>query len=154
MFRRLVVLLFLVCTEGGVPPPAFASSDCMQGLRTALIAGGYSGSMDCSSVKFEIRKVVVKSGSNFPFSVYDLKYRTIPQGLEVAHGGERLLIFKDEKYVGQYVLSPPPFSAPTIIGDEILLEGMPVTDGNVIRLTKNELPSKAWIDGFIVELVK
>jgi hypothetical protein len=126
----------------------------MNGLRATLIAGGYSGDTDCTSVKASMRKIVAESVGGFPFTVYDLIYKTIPQGFGAAHGGERLLFFKDDQYVGQYDLSPPPLSAPTVEGGHIVLEGLPKSEGNVIHLEKNKLPSKVWIGGFVVELAK
>jgi hypothetical protein len=127
----------------------------MSGLRPALIAGGYSGSTDCKIVAFDIHRVLSKNGVNFPFSVYDLIYRTLPDFAGgQAHGGERLLIFKGQIYLGQYDLDPPPYSDPIIIGDDILLKGSPRIDGNVIHLTRKELPPKVWLQGDVVEFVK
>ena len=155
MHRRLAVLLFLGCIKGLMPSPAFASSDCMDGLQAALIAGGYGGYAGCELDKFEIHKLVPKNGGSFPFTVYDLIYQTIPQFVGAqSHGGERLLIFKDGKYLGQYALSPPPFSDPIIVGDDIVLEAAPKKWGNVIHFTKNEPPSKAWLQGYIDDFEK
>lgn len=154
MCKSLAILLTAGLYLGLTPLPVFALSDCVNGLRDALIAGGYSGDTDCTSVKTDTRKIVAESIGSFPFTVYDLIYKTMPQGFGVAHGGERLLFFKDDKYVGQYDLSPPPFSVPTIEGDDIVLEGLPKSEGNVIHLEKNKLPSKVWIGGFVVELAK
>jgi len=155
MHIRLAVLLLLGCIKGVMPSPAFASSDCMDGLQAALIAGGYSGSTGCKSVKFEIDKIIPKNGNTFPFTVYYLRYWAFPNfvGGQV-HGGEKLLIFKDGKYLGMYILDSVPGYPPTIVGNDLVFEKMPSTYGNVIHFTKKAPPSKAWIDGYIEDFEK
>jgi hypothetical protein len=41
------------------------------------------------------------------FSIYDYRYRYLPEHGNVMHGGQKIVVFRDRTYVGQYALSPP-----------------------------------------------
>jgi hypothetical protein len=87
----------------GWMPSASQAEECLKGLRTALIAGGFSGSVDCLHDQLSIRKIGTLSVREHGFTVYDYRYALAPACDDCAiHGGQRVLIFDRGRYLGQY----------------------------------------------------
>ena len=60
------------------------------------------------------------------------------------HGGQRLLVFHGDRYVGQYVLSPPPYINVSVKGSQLLLH----YNRESVRLDFSRKPqSKIFING-------
>lgn len=67
-----------------------------------MSSGDFSGPFVCSrkDAKFEF----VGRSSGKGYSIYNYDYRYLPSGGAVMHGGQRLLLFQGDRYVGQYGL--------------------------------------------------
>ncbi|HEY3889481.1 MAG TPA: hypothetical protein VGL73_12965 [Caulobacteraceae bacterium] len=125
-----------------------ATKGCYGALAAPLRAGGYSGdggAYDCKDLKVDIKYVgrIVVQGRRF--NIYDLIYETIPEQSDVAvHGGQRILIFRDRTYLGQFHLDTPPFFKVGIRGHSIHINTR-AKYGNEVRLTKNGPPPNAFL---------
>jgi hypothetical protein len=84
--------------------------------------------------------------SGVRYEIYSLIYKTIPEQDEAVHGGQRVLIFKDNmKYIGQYSLDTPPFYKVTVRNHSIYIN-VPKKHGNKIEITGRGLPNEAWLN--------
>lgn len=87
---------------GGIPAIARAD-ECLEGLRPALIAGDFSGSVDCLHDRLSVRKIGTLSVRQHEFVVYDYRYRLASVCDDCAiRSGQRVLIFERGRYLGQY----------------------------------------------------
>ncbi|RZJ45531.1 MAG: hypothetical protein EON87_07255 [Brevundimonas sp.] len=88
---------------------------CMAGLTRALTEGGFSGPILCADAdaSFDL------AGRVGEYSVYDYRYRYRPLHGAVDHGGQRILIFRGETYLGQYSASPPPYVSVSVQGSQV-----------------------------------
>ena len=77
------------------------------------------------------------------YAVYDYRYRF--RAAEVAHGGQRLVIFRGSEYVGQYALSPPHFGSVSVRGSQVLIDD--VTELAVLDFSQGP-PSKTFVGGY------
>lgn len=95
--------------------PAIAgASTCLGGMKGALTKGHFSGPLVCSSdADFML---VGKTTGPTPYSIYDYRYRYTPPDGNVTHGGQRLLVFRGDEYLGQYSMNPPPYTVVTVSG--------------------------------------
>ncbi|EGF90907.1 hypothetical protein ABI_23190 [Asticcacaulis biprosthecium C19] len=80
------------------------------------------------------------------FSVYDYRYRYLPAEGEVMHGGQKVVIFQGNKYIGQYTLSPPPYTAISVDGKHVILDSIDTKERVSLDLTK-EPPREVWVNG-------
>jgi len=87
-------------------------------------------------------------GKIFPsgYEIYDYRYRFLPHAGGVMHGGQRIMIFKSRKYVGQYVLATPPFTNMTVRGAHLILSAGG-SDRKVSLNLSNTLPVKILVNG-------
>lgn len=86
--------IVLLCGSDGAVrrgPSVFQNDTCPVGLRETLERGGFSG-------------VVTSDGR---YTVYDYRYRFLPEDGSVWHGGQRMIIIRNNEYLGQFVLNPP-----------------------------------------------
>jgi hypothetical protein len=100
-------------------PIAGAADDpkCLA-MQKAMVEGHFSaGSLICSK---EDAQLGMTAGSE-RYSIYDYRYRFLPSGGQVLHGGQRLLVFRGHDYIGQYSMSPPPYAAVTVRGSYLVL---------------------------------
>jgi len=121
-----------------------ASTPCLAGKRAALVQGHFSGGLFCSRKNASFVLVGRTAGKNY--AIYDYRYRFLPHPEGVMHGGQRLLVFHGDKYVGQYVLSPPPYISVSVKRSQLLLQ----TPDNreTVRLDFSRKPqSKIFING-------
>lgn len=79
------------------------AAPCLNGLKSALIKGRFSGSVDCAHDQLEIKKVGQLRRGSHKFVIYDYRYSlaSICNGC-AKHGGQRILLFDDRRYMGQY----------------------------------------------------
>lgn len=123
------------------------SGDCFGSLRNALAVGGYTGGLDCNSVNVKIIKVGTLHVSSKSYTVYDLRYRTVPIMGGSPHGGQRILFLLNDKiYLGQYSLNTPPMHDLRIKGSSIYMLDVPSEHGNKISIGKNGPPKNIYID--------
>ncbi|WP_395392133.1 hypothetical protein WBP07_14595 [Novosphingobium sp. BL-8A] len=79
------------------------ADECLKGLRPALIAGDFSGSVDCLHDSLSVRKIGTLGVREREFTVYDYRYKLAPVCDDCSiHGGQRVLIFDRGRYLGQY----------------------------------------------------
>jgi hypothetical protein len=96
------------------PPP------CLEGKRAALLQGHFTGKIICSGKNASFVLIGRTTGQNF--YIYDYRYRYLPSGSNVMHGGQKLVVFRNKVYVGQYALSPPPYVTVTVSGPYLTLQ--------------------------------
>lgn len=120
---------------------------CFAAKENALIAGGFSGPLICSTddVSFDL---VGNPGSD-DYAIYDYRYRFTAAA--VMHGGQRMVIFKGRDYVGQYVLSPPPFAELAVRGNDVIVTNANSSERSVLDFSRG-VPRHALIDGYALIL--
>lgn len=116
-----VVLAAVVVASGAT---ALASDErplpCLAGMRTALVQGHFTGPIVCS--RKDASFILVGRTAGNKFSVYDYRYRFLPVRGNVMHGGQKMVVFRNNVYVGQYSFSPPPFITLTVNGTHVSLK--------------------------------
>ena len=148
----LIISVFLAVCAMADGTDINKQKDCIGPLRQVLVAGKYSGSLDCSLVNIVIQKIGKIAIPAKSYTIYDLRYKTIPPDGLVSHGGQKILvIMNDQEYVGQYSLSPPPMHNMHIRGSSIYLD-IPKKNGNRVRFDESGPPAKAFIDEEVVTL--
>lgn len=102
--RLLTVLLPLLLSLGFVGASNAASTArCLNGLGPALVAGDFSGSVDCQHDELSVWHVGHVREFGRTFEIYSYRYRLKPPCPECAvHGGHRIIFMKYGRYVGQY----------------------------------------------------
>jgi len=115
---------------------------CQAAMRDALIEGHFSGVMICS--REDVSLVLVGRTAGSDFSIYDYRYRFLPHPGGVYHGGQRLLVFHGDKYVGQYVLQP--LVTVTVHGTRVVLRGEEDRD-NVELDFSGKPPNRILVNG-------
>jgi hypothetical protein len=151
---RLRVALWTLLVWAAFPGASATASAarCMNGLTPALIAGGFSGSVDCQHDHLSVRYVGQLRRFGRTFKIYSNHYKLKPVCPECAiHGGHRILFMERGHYVGQYrsdfvqaiirhgnlVLVPTDRSDPACV---------PVT----VNFTRNGPPKELWADCEII----
>ena len=100
--RAIFLIPFAAATFAGVAATA-SPVKCMNGLRPALVAGGFSGSTDCKHDQLSIRYVGKVRSFGREYKIYENRYRLQPVCRECAiHGGQRIIIMEHGRYLGQY----------------------------------------------------
>lgn len=137
----------MVSTVSG--PMEGASGECLAGRRDALIAGGFSGLVDCSN---EHSTFNLAGTTDSGFTIYDYRYRFMAAA--VMHGGQRLVIFKGADYVGQYSLSPPLYSDVSVRGSRVIVQTNDPSQEEADLDFSNGRPPRAFIDGYVLDLYR
>jgi hypothetical protein len=120
------------------------ASECLGGKQGALMEGGFTGPLVCSNENSTFSYVGRTTG-RIKYSIYDYRYRYLPSHGAVMHGGQRILVFDGDTYIGQYVLSPPPYVTTALRGDHLTLEA-----GDAEKVTadfSNGPPKDIYLDG-------
>jgi hypothetical protein len=120
------------------------SGQCLAGMRAVLIAGHFTGPLVCKkdNVKFNL----VGQTAGRKYSIYDYRYRYMPKKGSVMHGGQKIIIFRKGKYIGQYALSPPPYAAVTVRGSQVVLKISGADEEVKLDFSANP-PTKVFING-------
>lgn len=92
---------------------------CLGGRRATLLQGQFSGPLICSEENATFILAGRTSGSRL--SVYDYRYRYLPAQGQVFHGGQRIVVFRGQAYVGQYMIGTPPFVSVSVNGANVVL---------------------------------
>jgi len=95
---RAAILLIASALSGQAP--ATPPDECMAGLRQTLLKADFSGPLVCSR-RDAVFEFVGRTTNGFSIYNYDYRYDP-PGGSDVMHGGQRVLVFRDKTYVGQY----------------------------------------------------
>ncbi len=95
----IVILASLLAWPAVATPPA----ECIARLREAVRGGDFAGSFVCSRKDAKFEFVGRTSGKGYSIYNYDYRYDP-PGGSHVMHGGQRILLFRGNRYVGQYGL--------------------------------------------------
>lgn len=78
------------------------------------------------------------------FKIYDYRYRFLPHPEGVFHGGQRLLVFRDQDYLGGYVLSTPPYATISVSGAKLFLQNPDSTETLTLDLSKAPPEQILW----------
>ena len=62
------------------------------------------------------------------------------------HGGQKLVVFQHGKYIGQYPLSPPPYTGVTLDKMNVILEIKETKEKIVVDFSSNP-PKEVLING-------
>jgi hypothetical protein len=126
-----------------------AAAPCLNGLGPALLAGGFSGSIDCENDHLSVRYVGLVQKFGRTFQVYAYRYRLKPACPECAvHGGQRVIFIERGRYVGQY---KPDFMEVATRHGELIFKptegwGDPVT----VEFTLDGPPKRLWVGGEVL----
>jgi|GEM_PF-2210189 len=143
----IAATLAMLSTLSG--PEGRVSSECPAGLQEALIAGRFSGGPVCSG---EESTFILSGTTRSGYTVYDYRYRVMAAA--VMHGGQRILIFKDSDYVGQYSLSPPPYSTLSVTDSRVVVETPGSPSEEAVLVFSNGPPLQVFIDGHVLDLYR
>ena len=119
---------------------------CLNGLRPALIAGDFSGSVDCWHDQLTLNHVGYVRKFSRTFEIYSYHYLLRPACRECAvHGGHRIIFMERGRYIGQYRSD---FARVTIRNGQLILQqtGFPGAVPVTVRFTPNG-PAKTQWDG-------
>lgn len=151
----LKALIFI--TAALLCPYSFASSPksswCFGTLGAILVAGNYSGELNCEQISITLHKIGVIEATPKTYEIYNLIYKTITQDGYPPHGGQKILLFSNKQYVGQYSLSSPPFHGLSIDAKSIVID-IQKEKGNRINFDENGPPRSVFIDEDTVKLSK
>lgn len=131
-----------------------SAAECLDGLRPALVAGGFSGSVDCRRDQLSVRHLgqVTKFGRTF--EIYSYRYRLKPVCPECAiHGGQRIVFIERGRYVGQYRSD---FVGVTIRSGHLMLQRTDFPDANPVEVmfTAKGPPKKQWDGGDVLDFFR
>jgi hypothetical protein len=149
----VITLVLIISGASAATTERLEDFACYGELQKPLFESGYVGG-DCIGVKVKIKKVGDISVKGSKFSVFDLRYKTIPEPGTSARGGERILTIEDNKtYVGQYYLPSVPGCKMHIQGQTLYLD-VPKEYGDHISFEGGGPPAQAHVDGYVVDLYK
>ncbi|MDQ1158929.1 hypothetical protein QE385_003256 [Sphingomonas sp. SORGH_AS 950] len=144
----MILLLGGLSTSGGTAPnPSQSSTICLAATAAALAAGRFTGPLVCS--RKHATFVLAGRTRGAQFTIFDYRYRYLPDGGNVMHGGQKIVVFRRDKYVGQYALSPPPYAGVTVKGAQVRIrigESPKITTLDFSRAP----PQQALLDGYVV----
>jgi hypothetical protein len=116
--KSLIAILAIV-SLAFTPAYGAVSTQCLAGKRTALVEGHFTGPLVCSPKNATFSLVGRTAGDRF--TIYDYRYRYLPSGGQLMHGGQKLVVFQRGKYIGQYPLSPPPYLKLSVKGARVVV---------------------------------
>jgi hypothetical protein len=127
---------------------AYASTkQCLAKRRTAGFAGKEWLCNKTSTFRFVGR--ISRSG----YEIYDYRYRFLPHAGGVMHGGQRIMIFRDGKYIGEYPLSPPPEVNMAVRGARLMLSTGGSDQKVELNLSKG-LPARILVNGKVEDFAR
>jgi len=88
------------------------------------------------------------------YSIYNYRYRILTNLVTgVWHGGQRLVVFRGNRYVGQYKLNTPPFVAIGVKGSHVVLRSSE-TPRNVSPDFSREPPRQILVNGEVEDFFR
>jgi hypothetical protein len=145
----LIVLLSGNVAATGVPS-VFRADGCPAGLRETLERGGFSGEVFCDKQHGQFSLIGVTATSAAKYTIYDYRYRFLPENGNVWHAGQRMIIIRNNEYFGQFILSPPPDTTIELNGTKLTLSKPDVEVASVDLV--NGVPSEIFFDGDVMHL--
>jgi hypothetical protein len=127
-----------------------SAAECLKGLRPALVAGGFSGSVDCHRDQLSVRYVGQVIKFSRTFEIYSYRYRLKPVCPECAiHGGQRIVFMERGRYIGQYASD---FVQVAIRSGNLILQRTDFPDPKPVevRFTAKGPPKKLWDGGDVL----
>ena len=110
--------------------------------------------MDCNSAVIKLKRIGTIKTFDAAYSIYDFRYRTVPVSNLVAHGGQKILIFRSgDFFLGQYALSPPPLRRIRVLKKSVVID-VPEEQGNKIAIGSQGPPNSVRLDETIVHFAK
>lgn len=148
---RFLTAIPLIAALSLIPGLATTSDQCMAGRKKSLIQAQFSGPIICSGK--DATFVLAGRTSGNEFSIYDYRYRYRPLNGSVKHGGQRIVIFHGETYVGQYALSVPPYVSISVSGSLVKIRSSDTPKRVSLDLSKGP-PNKILANGEVAELFR
>jgi hypothetical protein len=125
---------------------ASSAAPCVNGLGPALLAGGFSGSIDCQNDQLSVRYVGQVQKFGRTFQIYAYQYRLKPVCPECAiHGGQRIIFMERGRYVGQY--KPDFMQVTTRHGDLVFMPTEGARESVTVEFTRDGPPKRLWVGG-------
>lgn len=116
MARPFITVLALatlsVAPLSACSKPPSPRQTCMDGRTRALTEGGFTGPILCDAADASF----ALAGRISDYAIYDYRYRHRPEHGAVDHGGQRIVVFRGETYLGQYIAAPPPHLSVSVRG--------------------------------------
>ncbi|MCR6661212.1 MAG: hypothetical protein NVV72_18520 [Asticcacaulis sp.] len=134
-----------------IPSLAMTSDLCMAGRKKALMEAQFSGPIVCSGK--DATFILAGRTSGNELSIYDYRYRYHPLNGSVDHGGQRIVIFHGEKYVGQYALTVPSYVSISVDGSSVKIKSRDTSNPASLDFSKGP-PRKIFVNGEVVELFR
>ncbi|MFT7775331.1 hypothetical protein [Roseateles sp.] len=123
-----------------------STARCLDGRQAALKAGGFSGPLLCDGPRASFKLAGTIRGTKQSYLAYDYRYQFMPEGGNVLHGGQRVLVLTSEgRYVGQYALTPPP-PLDVAVNDVAIVISIGGDPKGTIEF-KDGPPPEAFVDG-------
>ena len=148
---RLLTALLPMLGSLLISGATYAASEpqCLNGLMPTLVAGGFSGSVDCQRDKLSVNHVGQMLEFGRTFEVYSYRYRLRPACTDcVIHGGRRIIFLERGRYVGQYRSD---FVRVTIRNGHLeLVQTHSPHEATIVAFTADGPPKKLWVDGEVV----
>jgi hypothetical protein len=130
-------------------PPA---AECLNGLGPALLAGGFTGSVDCQNDKIFVQNVGKVRKFDRVFQIYSYQYQLKPACADCAvHGEQRLIFMERGRYIGQY---KPDFVQATLRNGELVLVPAGPEAPVTVQFTKDGPPRTLWVDGEVIRFFR
>jgi len=146
---RAAAIAIAICV---LPPTADgkpSGDHCLEEMQRAAAAGKVSGSNVCDGGRTTFRLIGRIAGVGY--RVFDYRYRFM--AANVMHGGQRIIIFRGGKYVGQYPLATPPLTNMTVRGPHLVLSTPGA--GRKVRLNlSHALPRRILVNGEVEQLYR
>ncbi len=123
------------------------TNTCLSGRSDALRAGKFSGPIVCSAED----ATFIEIGRIGDYVLFDYRYRFLPEHGAVMHGGQRIVMFKGARYLGQYALNPPPHATVSVKGSKVLFQREDATGVSVMDFS-NGPPLRIFAGGDFSDL--
>lgn len=149
---RLFVSVFAVLGSTG----SAKAAPCLSGLKSALISGLFTGSVDCVHDRLKVREIGRVRARERRFIIYDYTYKARPpcDGCAI-HGRQRILIFDRRRYLGQYKTD---FARVSLTGSNLIFRPSEMlgrrAGPSVVRITYRGVPQRIFADGEIVSFFR
>lgn len=149
--RVNVLILFVSLALAGAAAPSLAT-ECLVGLRPALLAGGFTGSVDCQGDQLSVRYVGQVQKFDHTFQIYAYRYRLKPVCPECAvRGGQRIIFIERGHYVGQY---KPDFVQAAVQHGELVLVPTGSEEPVTVQFTRDGPPNTLRVDGEVLSFFR
>lgn len=138
--RRIIAAIVTMIVLFSSAAAHASTKQCLAKRRAAGFSGKEWLCNKTSTFRFVGR--IPRSG----YEIYDYRYRFLPHAGGVMHGGQRIKIFRGDKYIGEYPLSPPPEVNMAVRGVRLILS-MGGSDQKVELNLSKGLPARILVNG-------